>query len=224
MHTKRGKKSWMTVKVDSEKAYDRLRWDFIEDTLLDVGFPLTLVNVAMECITSVSMQIVWNGRLSNEFVPNRGIRQGCPLSLDIFALCMERLEIEKIARSFIWGKIDSRKKMSLERLLTNVERCKRGASTDPSCPICGRAEESCTQFLRDYYQAREWTMRKRRENCRWSPPSTGSYKINVDGAHNPSSGFASSTAVAKYEHGLMKELLLEPCVFHLAPVKVVDRI
>ncbi|KAH1030535.1 hypothetical protein J1N35_042709 [Gossypium stocksii] len=38
-------------------------------------------------------------------------------------------------------------------------------------------------------------------NCRWSSPSTGSFKIDVDGARNPSLGLASSTTVAKDVYG-----------------------
>lgn len=90
MCTKKGKKSWLTIKVDLDKTYDRLHWDFIEDKLLDVVFPSTLVNFITEYITPIFMQIVWNGRLSNEFVPKKSIKQGCPLSPYIFFLCMER--------------------------------------------------------------------------------------------------------------------------------------
>ena len=37
MGSKKGKVGWMAIKVDLEKAYDRLNWDFIEDTLVDIG-------------------------------------------------------------------------------------------------------------------------------------------------------------------------------------------
>lgn len=48
MHIKKGKKSWLTIKVDFEKAYNKLHWDFIKDTLFDVGVPLKLSRVIME--------------------------------------------------------------------------------------------------------------------------------------------------------------------------------
>lgn len=42
--------------------------------------------------------------------------------------------------------------------------------------------------------------RIRSRDCRWISPPTGSFKSSVDGARNPSSGFASSAAVTMDEH------------------------
>lgn len=38
MRKKGGKKCWMEIKTDLEKVYDRLRWDFVKDTLVDIVF------------------------------------------------------------------------------------------------------------------------------------------------------------------------------------------
>ncbi|KAE8655645.1 hypothetical protein F3Y22_tig00117021pilonHSYRG00092 [Hibiscus syriacus] len=60
----------MTLKIDIEKAYDSVGWPFLSDSLKD-----------MEAVTSSSFQILWNGTLSEEFKPTRGIRQGYDLIL-----------------------------------------------------------------------------------------------------------------------------------------------
>ena len=91
MRKKKGDTGFMAIKVDLEKAYDRLSWSFIQDTLRDVGIPENLVEVICWCITSSSMQILWNGGASSKFTPTHGIRQGDPISPYIFVLCIEKL-------------------------------------------------------------------------------------------------------------------------------------
>ena len=81
----------MAIKIDLEKAYDRLNWNFILDTHRDVGLPDNLSSLILECISSATMNLIWNGGKSDSFKPFRGIRQGDPLSPYIFVLCIERL-------------------------------------------------------------------------------------------------------------------------------------
>ena len=45
----------------------------------------------MQCITSTSLNVLWNGSKIEEFAPTWGLRQGDLLSLYIFMLCMEKL-------------------------------------------------------------------------------------------------------------------------------------
>ncbi|PKI32093.1 hypothetical protein CRG98_047515 [Punica granatum] len=91
MHRMRGRKKFMAIKVGLEKAYDRLNWNFIVDTLVAAWVPEKLQVIIRDCISSVGTNVLWNGNLTEGFKPRRGIRQGCPLSLYLFVLCVERL-------------------------------------------------------------------------------------------------------------------------------------
>ena len=51
MQTKRMSKGMMVVKIDLEKAYDRLPWEFIQDTLYDVRLDGVWVRNIMHCVT-----------------------------------------------------------------------------------------------------------------------------------------------------------------------------
>ena len=84
MRYKKGETGFTAIKVDFEKAYDRLNWSFIRETLLDAGLPKMLVDIIRWCITSTEMQLLWNGGTSDKFNP-----RGDPMSPYIFVLCIE---------------------------------------------------------------------------------------------------------------------------------------
>ncbi|XP_050379862.1 uncharacterized protein LOC126797246 [Argentina anserina] len=67
-----GGKHELGLKLDMNKVYDLVEWDFLEGVLLRFGFASEWVKIIMSCVTTVSFSIVLNGRLGKTFQPSRG--------------------------------------------------------------------------------------------------------------------------------------------------------
>lgn len=50
MNTKKRVKPWMAIKLDMEKAYDRVDWDFILQSLKELGFDEKWITWIEQCI------------------------------------------------------------------------------------------------------------------------------------------------------------------------------
>ena len=77
---KKGRVGYMALKIDLEKAYDKLEWSSIKDMLFRYNLPGDLIEIIMSCISTVSTSIMVNGDSLEPIYPSRGIRQGDPLS------------------------------------------------------------------------------------------------------------------------------------------------
>lgn len=83
LHTLQKRKGFnggFILKVDLEKAYDRIDWSFLRKVLDYTGFNVGLKELIMECISTTRLQVGWNGQVTEPFMPTRGLRQRDPLS------------------------------------------------------------------------------------------------------------------------------------------------
>lgn len=75
-----GKYGYAGLKIDVSKAYDQLEWQFVEDMLTKFDFHQTRIARIMTCSRTVTYSFLQQGKVFGEVKPERGIRQGDPIS------------------------------------------------------------------------------------------------------------------------------------------------
>lgn len=70
------KKNLMMFKVDLEKAYDSLSWDFLYKTMTFMGFSENWCNLIRACFQNVRSYVLLNGSTTKKFSLKRGLRLG----------------------------------------------------------------------------------------------------------------------------------------------------
>jgi hypothetical protein len=90
-------KSWFSQaflhKIDLAKAFDKLEWSFVTQALTRLGFNTHFINLIFTCISTSSLSILVNQQPTSYFNPQRGLRQGCPLSTYLFVIDISELSL-----------------------------------------------------------------------------------------------------------------------------------
>nr|GEY14259.1 RNA-directed DNA polymerase, eukaryota [Tanacetum cinerariifolium] len=88
---KNQKKQYMIFKVEFEKAYDSVRWDFMDDISRRFGFGEKWCKWIQSYLYSFRGSVLVNGSPTKEFQFQKGLKQGDPHSPILFILVMESL-------------------------------------------------------------------------------------------------------------------------------------
>nr|GFA25609.1 RNA-directed DNA polymerase, eukaryota [Tanacetum cinerariifolium] len=86
-------KQSMIFKVDFEKAYDSVRWDFLIDVLKKFDLGDRWCSWTQGCLASSRGSVLVNGSPTFEFQFYKGLKQGDPLSPLLFLLVMKSLHL-----------------------------------------------------------------------------------------------------------------------------------
>nr|GFC12737.1 RNA-directed DNA polymerase, eukaryota, reverse transcriptase zinc-binding domain protein [Tanacetum cinerariifolium] len=81
------------LQVDFAKAYDSIRWDYLDDVLNAFGFGSRWRSWIQSSLNSGKASVLVNGSPTLEFQFHRGLKKGDPLAPFLFILIMESLHL-----------------------------------------------------------------------------------------------------------------------------------
>ncbi|WJX38360.1 hypothetical protein P8452_26031 [Trifolium repens] len=88
---KRAKRKCLIFKVDFEKAYDSVNWNFLEYMLVRFGFGCKWISWIKACVFAGDFSVLINGSPTHEVSISKGLKQGDPLAPFLFLLVAEGL-------------------------------------------------------------------------------------------------------------------------------------
>lgn len=83
----------LVASIDAEKAFDSVEWVYLWEVLCRFGFGFNFISWVRALYSFPRARIRTGSTISPPFLLHRGMRQGCPLSLTLFALAIEPMAI-----------------------------------------------------------------------------------------------------------------------------------
>ncbi|GKA36676.1 RNA-directed DNA polymerase, eukaryota, reverse transcriptase zinc-binding domain protein [Tanacetum coccineum] len=100
----------VALKIDIQKAYDTVNWDFLEKVQSMFKFPTKMIRWIMICVCAVAFTINVNSDRAGYFKGRKGLRQGDPISpyiftlvIEVFTLILQKQISEDVKFKYYWG-------------------------------------------------------------------------------------------------------------------------
>lgn len=90
---KKSKTKVLLFKVEFDKAFDSINWEFLDSNLLQMGFGNKWRMWIKGCLQSSHTSVLVNGTPTYEFTTSKGVRPRDPLSPFLFIIAMEGLSV-----------------------------------------------------------------------------------------------------------------------------------
>ena len=110
----RKKKSGVILKLDFEKAYDKVKWPFLQQVLRLKGFSHKWISWIQQVTEKGTVGIKVNDNIGHYFQTKKGVRQGDPLSpilfnivVDILAILIDRAKETELIRGLVLNLVDN---------------------------------------------------------------------------------------------------------------------
>lgn len=81
----------MIIKLDMEKVYDRMSWNFLISIMRKLGFSENWLDIIWRLMTDVWYSIIINETRKDFFTSSHGLKQGDLLSPSLFIIGSEVL-------------------------------------------------------------------------------------------------------------------------------------